>query len=147
MGGGRAVVERTSLSRFEMDKGVVCFSDVVIQLKYSKLRGMSMGASVVVQARIDEDIKREATEVLDGLGLSVSDVVRMVLTKTARDKALPIGLTSSPFPPPGDQDVYDAWFRVKVQEALDDPRPSISNDEAKRRMAAHRAKAWARRNA
>ena len=103
-----------------------------------------MGASVVVQARIDEDIKREATEVLDGLGLSVSDVVRMVLTKTARDKALPIGLTSSPFPPPGDQQVYDAWFRAKVQEALDDPRPGLTTEEARIRMREHRAKVAAR---
>lgn len=38
---------------------------------------------------------------------------------------------------------YDAWFRTKVQEALDDPRPDIPNDEveayfAKRRAAALR---------
>jgi hypothetical protein len=25
---------------------------------------------------------------------------------------------------------YDRWFRSKVQEALDDPRPSIPHDEA-----------------
>lgn len=27
-------------------------------------------------------------------------------------------------------DSYDRWFRAKVQEALDDPRPSIPHDEA-----------------
>ena len=36
---------------------------------------------------------------------------------------------------------HDAWFRAKVQEALDDPRPAIPDDEvsayfAKRRAAA-----------
>ena len=24
---------------------------------------------------------------------------------------------------------YDAWFRANVQEALDDPRPSVSHDQ------------------
>jgi len=27
-------------------------------------------------------------------------------------------------------DSYDRWFRAKVQEALDDPRPAIPHDEA-----------------
>jgi hypothetical protein len=31
-------------------------------------------------------------------------------------------------------DSYDRWFRAKVQEALDDPRPSIPHDEVTRRM-------------
>jgi hypothetical protein len=39
-------------------------------------------------------------------------------------------------------EAYDAWFRAKVQKALDDPRPSIPHDEAmaeiKRRMEARR---------
>ncbi|MBJ7263300.1 MAG: hypothetical protein JHC61_05985 [Burkholderiaceae bacterium] len=25
---------------------------------------------------------------------------------------------------------YDAWFRAQVQEALDDPSPAISNEDA-----------------
>lgn len=29
---------------------------------------------------------------------------------------------------------YDRWFRAKVQEALDDPRPSIPHDEAMRQV-------------
>ena len=31
-------------------------------------------------------------------------------------------------------DDYDQWFRTKVQEALDDPRPGIPHDEVARRM-------------
>jgi hypothetical protein len=31
-------------------------------------------------------------------------------------------------------DNYDRWFRAKVQEALDDPRPSVPHDEVMRRM-------------
>lgn len=33
-------------------------------------------------------------------------------------------------------DEYDAWFRKKVQDALDDPRPGIPHDEAMARVDA-----------
>ena len=33
---------------------------------------------------------------------------------------------------------YDAWFRAKVQEALEDPRPPVSNEEVKAMFAAKR---------
>jgi DNA-damage-inducible protein J len=48
-----------------------------------------MTATAFVRARIDETLKTEATIVLAELGLTVSDVVRIVLTKVAKDKALP----------------------------------------------------------
>jgi DNA-damage-inducible protein J len=47
----------------------------------------------VVRARISEDIKQQATTVLAGMGLTVSDAVRILLTKVAREKALPFDLT------------------------------------------------------
>ena len=31
-------------------------------------------------------------------------------------------------------DAYDAWFRQRVQEALDDPRPGMPHDEAMARI-------------
>ncbi|MDR7050170.1 hypothetical protein J2X54_002651 [Duganella sp. 3397] len=31
---------------------------------------------------------------------------------------------------------YDLWFRAKVQESLDDPRPSIPHDEVMAQMRA-----------
>jgi hypothetical protein len=31
---------------------------------------------------------------------------------------------------------YDRWFRAKVQEALDDPRPGLPHDEAMARAEA-----------
>jgi len=52
-----------------------------------------MAANAYVRARIDSALKDEATEVLDSLGLTVSDVMRMMLTRIAREKALPIELT------------------------------------------------------
>lgn len=51
-----------------------------------------MPATAVVRARIDEETKNEAVAVLDELGLTVSDVVRMTLKRVARDKALPFEL-------------------------------------------------------
>jgi DNA-damage-inducible protein J len=42
-----------------------------------------------VRARVDETLKNEAAAVLAGMGLTVSDLVRIVLTKVAREKALP----------------------------------------------------------
>jgi DNA-damage-inducible protein J len=52
-----------------------------------------MAANAYVRARIDSALKDDATEVLDSLGLTVSDVMRMMLTRIAREKALPIELT------------------------------------------------------
>ena len=46
-------------------------------------------ATTFVRARVDEDLKNEAAAVLAGMGLTVSDVVRIALTKIAREKALP----------------------------------------------------------
>jgi len=48
-----------------------------------------MSANAVVRARIDEHIKEEATVVLAAMGLTVSDAFRIMLTRVAREKALP----------------------------------------------------------
>lgn len=48
-----------------------------------------MSANAVVRARIDEHIKDEATAVLAAMGLTVSDAFRILLTRVAREKALP----------------------------------------------------------
>ncbi len=91
-----------------------------------------MGANALVQARIDADVKERATAVLEGQGLTVSEAVRILLTRTANEGALP-------FTPVNDA-AYDAWFRAKVQEALDDARPVVSMEEVDRRAAARRAR-------
>lgn len=43
----------------------------------------------VVRARIDEQIKEEASVVLASMGLTVSDAFRILLTKIAKEKAFP----------------------------------------------------------
>jgi DNA-damage-inducible protein J len=94
-----------------------------------------MPAGALVQTRIDPEVKERAAEVLGKLGLTVSEAVRILLTRTANE-GIPPFLTENPT-------VHDAWFRAKVQQALDDPRPAISHEEveahfAKRRSAAAR---------
>lgn len=48
-----------------------------------------MATNTVVRARIDEQIKEEAAAVLAAMGLTVSDAFRLLLTRVAREKALP----------------------------------------------------------
>lgn len=48
-----------------------------------------MAANALVQARIDGEVKEEAAAVLAAMGLTVSDVVRLLLTRVAREKKLP----------------------------------------------------------
>jgi DNA-damage-inducible protein J len=48
-----------------------------------------MAATAFVRTRIDETLKTEAALVLADMGLTVSDAVRILLTKVAKDGALP----------------------------------------------------------
>ena len=51
-----------------------------------------MPANALIQTRIKETVKQEAAAVLLSVGLTVSDAVRLLLTRVARDKALPFEL-------------------------------------------------------
>ncbi len=93
-----------------------------------------MPANALVQTRIDSAVKERAAAVLEGFGITVSDAVRILLTRTANEGALP-------FTPVANTAEYDAWFRAKVQEALDDARPAISHETVKARFAKRRAAA------
>ena len=48
-----------------------------------------MSTDDVVRARIDGKVKEQAARVLADMGLSVSDAIRMLLVRVAREKALP----------------------------------------------------------
>jgi DNA-damage-inducible protein J len=45
--------------------------------------------TTTVHIRVDEQIKKQATETLATLGLSVPDAVRMMLARVVAEKALP----------------------------------------------------------
>lgn len=93
-----------------------------------------MASNALVQTRIDTDVKDRATEVLHNMGLTVSDAVRILLTRVANEGTLPFGFATDPA-------THDAWFRAKVQEALDDSRPAIDADSVEAHFAKRRANA------
>ncbi|WP_429131261.1 type II toxin-antitoxin system RelB/DinJ family antitoxin [Ensifer sp. 4252] len=77
-----------------------------------------------------------ATAVLQSMGLTVSDAVRILLTRTAKEGSLPLELV-------GSTEAHDAWFRAKVLQALENTRPDSEDADAEarfreRRMAAAR---------
>ncbi|MCY4167944.1 MAG: type II toxin-antitoxin system RelB/DinJ family antitoxin [Rhodobacter sp.] len=83
----------------------------------------------MLHVRVDDQLKAQASEALAGVGLTLSDAVRILLTRVTTEGGLPAGL-------PSDPDVYDAWFRAKVQEALDDQRPASPQAQAMQEVQA-----------
>jgi DNA-damage-inducible protein J len=51
-----------------------------------------MAENAVVRSRISAEIKEQATAVLEDLGLSVSDLMRITLTRVAKEGAIPFDL-------------------------------------------------------
>jgi DNA-damage-inducible protein J len=51
-----------------------------------------MAATTMVHVRVDEHIKAQAAETLAGMGLSISDAVRVLLTRVVADQQLPFAL-------------------------------------------------------
>ena len=94
-----------------------------------------MPANALVQTRIDPAVKERAAEVLQELGITVSEAVRILLTRTANEGALPFEMTGS------NNAAHDAWFRAKVQEALRDRRPAIAHKKVEAHFAKRRAAA------
>lgn len=81
-----------------------------------------MTQTSMLHVRIDNALKADATEKLASVGLTVSDAVRILLTRVAREGGLPAGLTTDP-------DAHDAWFRTKVREAMADSRPAVPHQQ------------------
>ena len=57
-----------------------------------------MAANALVQTRIDAEIRDRASAVLGNMGLTVSDAVRILLTRTANEGALPLELLQAARP-------------------------------------------------
>lgn len=90
-----------------------------------------MSASALVKVRIDPASKERASTALGKMGLTVSDAVRILLTRIANEGALPFDFAIDPA-------THDAWYRAKVREALDDPRPAIAADNVEAHLAKRR---------
>lgn len=96
-----------------------------------------MANSSMIHVRVDDELKAAAANTLAGCGLSISDAVRILLTRVTAEGGLPAGLTADP-------EAHDAWFRARVHEALADNRPTIPHEQV---MAEARALIEAKRHA
>ena len=76
----------------------------------------------MLHVRVNDQLKAEAAQNLARVGLTVSDAVRILLTRVAEEGGLPAGLTAAP-------EAHDAWFRTKVHEALADGRKPHPHQE------------------
>jgi addiction module RelB/DinJ family antitoxin len=52
----------------------------------------------MLHVRVDDRLKAEAAERLSNVGLTISDAVRILLTRVAKEGALPAGLAVDPTP-------------------------------------------------
>lgn len=71
-------------------------------------------ASSMVHIRVDEKVKEEAAETLAAMGLTVSDAVRILLTRVAAEKAMPFEVR---VPNRTTRSAIDAGERGKVTRA------------------------------
>ncbi|MDR2892937.1 MAG: type II toxin-antitoxin system RelB/DinJ family antitoxin [Deltaproteobacteria bacterium] len=76
----------------------------------------------MLHVRVNDSIKNEAAEKLEDVGLTLSDAVRILLTRIAREGGMPPGLIA-------DNTSYDAWFKAKVHEALSDNSPTVPHEQ------------------
>jgi len=81
-----------------------------------------MAHTSMLHVRVDDRLKADAAEKLAGVGLTVSDAVRILLTRVSKEGGLPAGLTT-------DQATHDVWFSEKVLQALADKGPGISHQQ------------------
>lgn len=76
-----------------------------------------MSQTSMLHVRVDDALKADAMQTLAGVGLTVSDAVRILLARGSWKAAC------RPAWPPIPQ-AYDAWFRAKAREAIADTRPT-----------------------
>ena len=71
-------------------------------------------SDTVIRSRIDASVKIEAQTLLSGLGLSMSEAIRLFLHQVVAEKGLP-------FPVKLSQEAaeeHDQWFRQQVEAAV-----------------------------
>ena len=79
--------------------------------------------TTMIHVRVDEKIKAQATETLSSMGLTVSDAVRVFLTRVVADQELPFALkapneTSRAAIAEADQIVLSRRARFATADAL-----------------------------
>ncbi|WP_375631376.1 MULTISPECIES: type II toxin-antitoxin system RelB/DinJ family antitoxin [unclassified Bartonella] len=87
-----------------------------------------------IQARIPDEVQEIASAVIKSTGLTVSDAVRMFMTRIARDRALPLDL----FQPNPEtlRAIEDAEMRrIEEHTSLDGLRTMIREDRTEMRKS------------
>jgi DNA-damage-inducible protein J len=120
-----------SINREEWQLSFICIT-------FAAAKEMDMVSNALVQTRIDPEIKERASAVLETMGLTVSDAVRILLTRTANEGMFPLELVS-------DSEAHDAWFRTKVLQALADTRDDVDETDVDAHFERRRADALRQR--
>lgn len=82
-----------------------------------------MAVTIPTQIRIEENTKKQAVELLEGLGLNLSDAVNMFLRQVILRKGIPFDVA---YP-------EDTWeFKSEVAEALREARQLSQDPNTKR---------------
>lgn len=77
-----------------------------------------MAATDMIHVRVDTHLKANATQALDAMGLSVSDAVRVFLTRVVSDQGMPFALK-----------VPNAETRQAMQEAREITQARFKHSE------------------
>lgn len=93
-GGGRGVALR------------LCAACDTMYLNQSQQEAVMAATTTMVHVRVDENVKAQAAETLASMGLTVSDAIRVFLTRVVADKELPFALKAP-----------NATSRVAIAEA------------------------------
>ena len=82
-----------------------------------------MAKTSMIHIRIDDELKSTAVEKLSEFGLTLSDAVRILLTRITKEGAMPAELLLN-------SDQYNDWFQKKVLEAMQNPAPLTEHKNA-----------------
>ena len=65
--------------------------DIVLCCRYNKNRNIKLGVNHmgVLQVRVDDELKNQAIEILDTIGIDLSPAVRMFLKKVIMERGIP----------------------------------------------------------
>ena len=81
-----------------------------------------MATTTMVHVRVDEKIKAEATETLASMGLTISDAVRVFLTRVVADKELPFAVKAP--------NTCSRAAMAEAEEIIKNRRTRFNNSEA-----------------
>ncbi|GEM_PF-786732 len=70
----------------------------------------------MIRSRIDASLKIEAQSLLDGMGLSMSEAIRLFLHQVVAEKGLPFPVKLSKEA----AEEHDRWFRQQVKSAVEE---------------------------